>query len=164
MFMVLMLNEDKMINPRCKKPNLSKQPNLNNLAVMRDQSPSFPKKQPKVLLFWGSVSHLQASISLKASETSHFRAAWVIAEPLSKHYRVCWKIDLPHPLLPSPFDKLINFHTKPKSHKSDSRPQADTSGTQCRRNNQKNHPKNPPDAPTFPVIPPVITMLSLIHI
>lgn len=81
MFMVLMLNGDKMINPRWQKLNLSKQPN--NLAVMRHQSPFFPKKQPKTLLFWSSVSHLQAFISLKASETTHFTAAWVSAEHLS---------------------------------------------------------------------------------
>lgn len=75
-----------MINQRLKKPNLSKQPNLNNLAVVRYQSPFFPQKQPKILLFSGSVSHLQASISLKAAETTHFTAAWVSAELLSNTF------------------------------------------------------------------------------
>lgn len=71
MSLVMLLNGDRKIHPRSQNLSLSKQPNLDSHTVIREQSPSFPKRQTETyLLFWGSVS--QASISLKVSEIIHF--------------------------------------------------------------------------------------------
>lgn len=131
---------------------------------MRDQSLSLPKKQPKILLFWGSVSHLQASIFLKASETTHFTAAWVSTELLSnteQTFSATESVEKYIYLTPCSHLPLTSLSTSTQSPKAikvtaglrQTHQECNVGGT-----TKKKHPKNPQDALSFPFIPPVITM------
>lgn len=44
MALVIVLNGDRKFHPRSQNLSLSKQPNPDTHALMRDQSPSFPER------------------------------------------------------------------------------------------------------------------------
>lgn len=177
-----MLNEERKIHLRSQNFNFSKQPNLDILSATRDQSPSFRERQTKNFFAFLVLSVLSSSLHFSKGFTNHpfHIAARFSAEILSdtkqtfsttesreKCIYFTPKMHLSHPLLPAPFNKLSNCHTKPKSHKRHVIIKVMTCLRQrdlgCSREEGNNHQeskqgKSPqtPDASSIPCYSPVI--------